>query len=55
MRGALASAPLLAVPLLLAGALASSAMGQTGASVVSSALEPAQIAVGDRARLSIEV
>ncbi len=55
MRGTLAAAPLLAVPLLLAGALASSATGQTGASVVSSALEPAQIAVGDRARLSIEV
>ena len=56
MRATLTAAALfLAVALLLAGAVVFPAAGQTGASVVSSALEPAQLAVGDRARLAIQV
>ena len=43
------------VALLLAFAGAVPTAGQTGAPAVSSMLEPAQIAVGDRARLVIEV
>ena len=55
MKGKLAAVPLLALLLPFMGAPVPPAAGQTGASVVNSVLEPAQIAVGDRARLVIEV
>ena len=56
MREKLVAAALFfAVVPLLTGALAVRAAGQTGEPVVSSALEPARIAVGDRARLTIRV
>ena len=44
-----------AAALLVALALGIPAAGQTGAPAVSTALEPAQIAVGDRARLTVRV
>lgn len=56
MRERLVAAALcLALAPLLTGALAVRAAGQTGAPVVRTTLEPAQIAVGDRAWLTIRV
>lgn len=55
MRATFTAATLFLAVALLAGALAVPVAGQTGAPVVSTTLEPAQIAVGDRARLTIRV
>ena len=55
MRARLFAGALCLAVALLVGVLAIPAAGQTGEPVVSSILEPARIAVGDRARLTIRV